>query len=454
VLRRSIFALLLAACDGGSTSSALDVQLVRATGANAAADVEVGTLTVHVRQDDRRACEDAEDACTTNILDGRFELRLPIGALDENTWAQVEIAPETGTPTFGATPVFRPFGDSIDVNPVIRIVMEPASRCEPLMLDGLIFGMSPDLQSPRTRAAVVVRRNLALIVGGEGDNADRIERFDQLTFDSDTLEDTIALGPSRGLSLNENVSIVVGDGGAIRFDVGNEGVPPVSTILGPNDASSLAALVLSANGGAIVAGEMSRDITWLNVNGQPRAPTSLAVARTNPAAVGLDEDLLVVGGHADGDAAAEWVQNLGDGEALDLPMLPLGRGGVLLPSPDGQAVLWIAFEIDGVPSEQTWLIHGCPGDACAAQRGPDWPRPRTGVATVITAAGTLWIGGGGRAIDLVRWEGDDIRIEEGPELAVERTFASVFEHASGTVVFAGGMTDSFEMCFPAALDPL
>lgn len=455
MLRSAALLILLAACDEGSTASGLEVHLLDPTGANAAQDVD-GELHVEVRQADRLLPCDG-GACTATIEDGAFDLVFPIASLEENTWAHVAIDPVDGDETFGATPVFKPFGDSIDVLPVVFIVMERPSTCHTLDLEGFIFGEAPDFGSPRTHAGVVVRRNLAFIAGGDGDASNLIHRFDQLTFDADQLDDMPDLGRARGIDLNERVSIVVGDRGAIRFDLGGQGVPLTGPAAVHPGASSRSALVLAGTGGAVIAGDDTHEITWLDMNGNVSDTTSLTVARTAPAAVRLDEDILVVGGHADGDPAGEWVQSSGGSTALDLA-LPLGTGGVLLASPDESAALWIAFEVGGAPSAETWIIRDCPGDRCAAAAGPAWTRARSDVATVITAEGVLWIGGGegpSRAVDLVYWDGDQVRIEAGPDLASPRANAVAFEHASGVVVFGGGATErDFEMCFPSGLDPL
>src|SRR5436190_1157167 len=175
-MRTAIALLILAACDGGTSSSGLEVQLVRPDGTNAAEGVD-GTLRVEVRQAARLIpCDDG--ACDAEIHNGVFDLVFPIESFEEDTRAQTTIEPDPGQEIRGATPVFKPFGESIDVLGVVRIVMDVPSHCRLLTLEGVVFGDAPDFAHPHAHAAVVVRRNLALIAGGDAEASAVIDRFD------------------------------------------------------------------------------------------------------------------------------------------------------------------------------------------------------------------------------------------------------------------------------------
>lgn len=477
---RAWFAMfvLLAACDDGGGSSAIDVQLVDPTGENAAAGLD-GTLTIEVRQNDRiLSCD--EGACDSVIADGEFDLAFPIESLTEMTWAHATIEHDAGT-KIGATPAFQPFGEGVDVIGFLRIVMAPPSGCHVLTLEGAVTEGTPHLSPARAHGAAVVRRNLVLFAGG--DAGDAVDRYDLLTNDADPLPSWTAererrmneglaapaIGPARGIAISEDVSLVVGDESTWLFTRDPQSAPSI-TELGTihTGASSRSVLLSIGDGAVVIGGDATRAITWFNASAVPFA-TNLAVPRTAPAASRYTDAILVVGGHADGEAAIEWVREQGGGTALvsNGAELPLSSGGVLFPSPDRSAALYIAFEVGGVTSTQTFVLRDCGWESCAVDPlGPTWDRARADVSALITAAGTLWLVGGvddagmpSRLTDIVSWDGSTPRIAEGPLLAEPRAGATLVENASGTIVVAGGlgidgMREDLEMCFPAGLDPL
>lgn len=456
-----LLALSLAACEEGTQLAVFQVQIIDATGE---LPVDEGQLTVTVAQNGQTLdCDDGP--CTSEIRDGDFMLDLPLMSFEAMTEIRLEIDGD-GERWIGATPPFQPYGEGFDEYPVVRAVVGRPASCEVLELDGPVSGDPPALDPPRSRAAAVVRRNLVLLAGGEqldGDADDHVTNFDQLLFDTvpwQTWNDPVEIGAARGLALSEDVSLVVGDRASFLFErSATSAARPKEIDLHAGAGYASAVVSLGRNGGAVIGGRESDGITWLSAQGAADATSDrLAVARTAPAAALLDGGILVVGGHSAGEAGAEWVPLPGDGRALPDLALPDASGGVLFPSPDGSAALWIGYEEGGVTSAETVIVR-CDGGACAAEAGPEWTRARSSFAPVITAEGTLWLLGGaedaGAWVDLVRWEGGAPRIDDGPDLPGPTADAVAFEHEAGVVTVAGGKgRGEIVMCFPRALDPL
>lgn len=450
-----LLALFAAACDQGSSNPVFQIEILDAEGKF---PVQRGELTVRVMQEGEPLDCNGEP-CRADIVDGQFSLDMLPESIVDMTEIQVELVDDEGDRWIGATPAFRPFGEKLDLVGSVTAVVGPPSTCSVLSFDGYTSGDPPELDPTRAHAAAVVRRNLVLLVGGEraeGRDDDRVTNFDQLLFDTYPLPALeTAIGAARGLSLSEDVSLVVGQD-AYLFELTVSGPPGPRAIALHGGAGFASALVsLGDERGVVIGGNGTRGVTDIGARGVIGMGRQLAVARTFPAAAAMAEGVLVVGGHADGAASAEWLADDADGEPLALA-LPSASGGVLFPSPSGAAALWIGYEEAGVISPQTRIVRGCPGD-CRVEDGPAWERARAGFAAVTTATGTLWLVGGesGANIDLVRWEGGTPRIEEGPELSAPRTDAAIFEHASGVVTIAGGRErGDVVMCFPAELDSL
>ncbi len=455
---RFLAVLFLAACNNSTTTFTIDVELVDPSGAPPADDIVSGTLSVRVRHGESVLdCEGAE--CTSPIDNGNFELVLPLTDLEAPTSIQAEIQSDTEL-RIGAMPAFKPYGESIEQVGVVQIVVVPTSSCRVLELEGLVSEAVPLLSTPITHAAGVARRNTALIAGGDG--SQDVDRFDQLTFDRDTppMWTPQPIGRARGLALSPDLSLVVGENGAWLFAAapGELGAPRVEAISLPGATDASALVDLDADGAAVVG--PARAIHWLSPAGEQLSTTMLALERSRPAAARIGSGVLVVG-----SGAPEWIGLQGNGELVSgLDDLPAGNGGWLLPSPDGNAALWIGFDVGGVVSGETRIVRGCPS-ACSHEPGPTWENPRTDVAALVTSTGMLWLIGGdvggtpSTLVERVRWDAGNVVIDTGISLAHARAGATAFEHASGIVTVAGGrgtdmLRNDFEMCFPPALDPL
>lgn len=466
--------LWLSACESSGGALGPTVELLDPEGLNAAAGVVEGVLRVSVAQNGRLIDCDHQ-RCQSKIENESFELTLNVRSLEASTTIQVFIDDAPDGALAGASPPFTPAGEGLESLP-LRIVMSPLSAptCRPLSLPAVRSDGRPRLVRPRRDLGVAVRRNLAILFGGmEADGAPsiRVGRFDQAVMETiPALTPTEQpAGVARGLALSEDYSVFVADGGFFRFtrnDTG-EGMEPIlreQLAVHPR-ASGASGLVDYGDGAAIVGGNDTRTVTWLDPTGTPKEERSALLApRSDPAVVALAGGVLVVGGAAEGEPVAEWLEPGRDGALLEgLETLPPGRGGWLASSPSGEAILWIGAEtMAGAPRAETYLIRGCP-DACEVEAGPTWMRPRTEWTGVVTAAGDLWLVGGRTdaptdAVDIVRWS-DGPRIEAGPSLHTPRAGAVAFEHASGLVTVAGGegpegLLDDFEHCTPARLDPL
>ncbi|HJL20528.1 MAG TPA: hypothetical protein RMH99_33030 [Sandaracinaceae bacterium LLY-WYZ-13_1] len=486
--RRAIAPILLASiplaslawgCDDSGGAMGPTVELIDPSGQNAAADVVSGTLTVEVSQDGRRVdCGGDTDLCRGPVENGGFDLTLPIRTLEGITVVHARLDGGEAS-RIGATPRFDPFRDGLGGLP-IRLVMGRPGECAPLTpLAESGAGTVLRLPRPVRDAAVAVRRNIGLVLGGSeaAGGSSQVTRFDQLVVQSLPLEDTASpAGPARGLALSDDDSVVVADGGAWHFRLAltsEEASPiprePITLHAGAGFASAV--VDRGFDGGVVLGGAIDGaavdGVTWIDEDGDPDgAPTRLAVPRRFPAAVALDGGVLVVGGGADGEPRAEWLVAGEDGVALGgVDGLPRASGGHLLPSPSGDAALWIGFEReDGTASPRTYLVSGCPA-ACAVEEAFAWDRPRLDTAHASTDEGRHWLVGGldgdgpSRAVDVVAWRAGDLERTDGPPLQTARAGALAFEHASGVVTVAGGEGEAglladFEHCTPASLDPL
>lgn len=445
--------LVLAACEGASNPG-VRIEMIDPGGENAAREIREGLLAVRVRQGDRSLCD---AGCSTEIVGGSFELALPIESLVELTFIQAEM---TGgdADTIGAVPGFAVAGEFLETAMVpVRVVMQPPGTCAPLDLFNVSSSGIPRLVEPRRDMAIAVRRNLVLLAGGRGEagGSNRADFFDQVVVEMRLpLESPSGpLGPSRGLALSEDQSLVVGETAWI-YDRPPQG--PASPVPLPGTlhagAGFASALALVNNSAAVIGGEASSQVTWFTAN-TFFGTYDLSETREFAAAAAGREGVLVVGG----GPGAEWITL--DGRTIPATgIIAESTGGWIAVSPSGQTFLAI-----GGSGSETTIFRGCP--ACVGEPGPMWTRARAGASAVQTEAGALWIVGGddGALIDRVVWDdGETPRIvEETFTLTTPRDGAAVVEHASGVVSIIGGentvsgMLDTVEVCTPpGALDPL
>lgn len=462
---------------GEEVDPVLAIELIDpSNGDNPAAPIDSGMLFVEVEEGGIDRCQ--MGVCSTRIQDGLFTLDVPIVSAEELTRIQARI--EGGDePLHGATPFFtslESLGEMVTAETlVVRAVMQPAGSCVEFDAPGDAVTGAPRLGLPRRNAGIALRRNLSLVVGGEDDDGPTgaWDRWDHAT--SQFLSEgnpVLPIGAARGLAVTENLSLFVGDSGALVFTTPQAGPPVPGPVTLHADASSRSALWLLDETVAVVAGDDSHTVSWLpvvSVNpffqrlGEASTNT-LLTPRTAAAVAPFEDGLLVVGGAADMEPAAEIVRPSADGEAAPFSFDVEGRGGWLLASPSERAYLWIGrvLDDDSVAGD-TVLLTGCP-DACVVEAGPAWDDPRRATGA-RTAAGAFWLVGSGETpsvrTDRVLWSGDMPRIERGPDLQHGRAGASVVENASGVIAVMGGLGDDpaslrndLELCLPSSgLDP-
>ncbi|MGE3634976.1 MAG: hypothetical protein AB7P00_34060, partial [Sandaracinaceae bacterium] len=421
--------------------------------------------------------------CVAEISRGEFSLDFPVTTVTALTRVQAEI---TGAPALrvGASPFFgfnEGLGEGVTVNDLaIRIPMLTPGACTSLDAPNVSVTGLPLLAAPRRDAGVAVRRNIALVVGGieATGPSGRVDRYDQAVTEVPLeLAPVEAMGPTRGVALDEDNSLFVGQV-ALHF-VPGDGMdgsgagPPEAEVFGvhPGASARSALIAISGTQAAVVGGVGSDGVTWVTLDGALAIVTAvhaLAEVREDPAVARVGNGALVVGGAPDRALGAELIVPGSDGAPVAVEgTLPAGSGGWLIPSPDSRTLLWIGrVERDGagglVAPTDTVLLSGCP-TACTASAGPTWDRARTGAASVRTLAGDQWLVGGdgplGVANDRVRWSGSTPRIEPAPDLVHARSGASVVEHGSGIIAVLGGESEDglradVELCLPdPGLDP-
>src|SRR5690606_13917371 len=171
----------------------------------------------------------------------------------------------------GAAPPFQVYGEGIDTTGLVRFVVGPPGRCVRLGLSGLVHDGPPRITPARSHAAAVVRRNVALVAGGElaGGASDDVDRFDMLLVDADPLPswDGELIGRARGVALSEDRSLVVGDATSWIFERADLQLPRARRFVPHDGAGFASALVVLADGAAIVSGAASSEVTWVGVDG-------------------------------------------------------------------------------------------------------------------------------------------------------------------------------------------
>ncbi|MFK7986527.1 MAG: hypothetical protein AB8I08_10935 [Sandaracinaceae bacterium] len=462
--------LVLMGCESGSSGSELRFEMIRADGQNAARGLS-GHLVVEVEQGGV-PIDCPNGACATPIMGGDFDLVLPIRSLTDDTLVRAWLCNNTNDAAectldradrVSALPRFAVFGEGFETGELpARLVMEPHDSCAVLQAESVsTSGDDVLLSVARRDAAVFVRRNAALIVGGVAGSeqpSGAVDFYDQVVAELRPPLPTLSpvLGRARGVMLSDDLSLVAG--GRSFFYIRNPVPgPPVLGGVDLHDGAGLESAVVERPGGAaVLGGGGGATASWVATDGAVEI-SSLATARVNAAAGAMASGVLVVGGgvgaeiaRASGSTALEVEERLLPDDA---------EGGFVAVSPDGDAALYFGFVTGGAVSTESVLFTGC--SDCAAAEGPEWTRARAEASFVTTDAGTSWVIGGDASnlTDRVRWEGAVPRFEDGPELTHARAGASVIEQASGIIVVLGGegpdrMRGDVELCYPSRLDPL
>jgi hypothetical protein len=182
----------------------------------------------------------------------------------------------------------------------------------------------------------------------------------------------------------------------------------------------------------------------------------LSEPRSGATAAALSEDVLVVGGNAEGDAEILLSGSL-VGEPIADVMDGVRQGGLLVGDGESRALLLGGSDEGDAVRQDTLRFDGCPG-SCASSTGPAWDTAR--LRAILPEGTTLVVGGDASPrVEEVVWSGSSVAVEPVVELSVPRASAGAIVYESGAFVVAGGddgveARDDFEFCVPAALNPL
>ncbi len=252
-----MLALLVLACEQQQGTPPLDVRIVDATGDNPVAGHD-GRIVVRVRHlGELLTCDGGE--CASDIVDGDYDLRLPLESFAGINEVQIVIEDDDGGGQWiGAIPPFPIYGDGADQTGRIFAIVEHPRSCASLTLDGFVTGEPPVLATPRYHAASVVRRNVVLLAGGEdaaGESND-VDHFDQLLFDDGPLRtwDPASIGAARGIALSEDRSLVIGDASSWLFVSSSSQSMPEPVAIHEGAGFDSAIVDLEAAGAAVVGG--------------------------------------------------------------------------------------------------------------------------------------------------------------------------------------------------------
>lgn len=444
-LTTALLALLLAGCEGEPDGTVIDVEVVTAGGASPLEGTGVDHVSIRVRQGDRAPEEVAGE------VGASFDVRFPIVDFLSPVRAEVTLR-GPGVTLHGAPPTFL-VAETVGL---LRIPVGAPGTCEVLA--------GATLEHERAEAAASRLGTFALVVGGEARDgpAPDAEFLDLLSLGvSPGRVELDPIGPARAAAFSGSRVVVLSrDGAPVAVDLADADsrVAPLSLHDRAGDGSSVLSL---GDRGAVVVGGGSAEapsdgVSWIRVDGEVVSST-LAVARHRPALVELEGSVLVAGGAAEGEPAAERLPFRGSGEAIaavaDAPRFgahAFGRDPVVVVG---------GLDPDGAPRADTLVLRGCPAD-CRAAPGPTWETPRTLVSAVVTPDGGWLVGGedaDGPSAVVTRVTTDGApALVEGLELSAPRAAPAALSIQAGLVYVVGGRDAAgprrdVEVCFPETL---
>lgn len=441
------------------------VRLVDGQGVNPVPDLEAN-LTVTVLQS-----VVGEDSDTTRIIDGTFELDVPIAAYDLYTALSARIEPVGDSELIGATVAFLPWGFPTGVH----IVMGRPGTCVPLT--------APRLDGARLLPGLELVGVNVFGIGGErsGGTVASVDLFSPLNLSTDPFPGafgdlaTGGLGRTRTGRINDTLFLALDADHAIAYDAGPDAIGARDVMItlhgGANTLSAIAEL--GDEGVAVVGGRNSttsvRNIALVRGVSDVDRSHMLGFARAGASAARFGRGILVAGGQADGEPLFEWISI--DGTVADVSFgegEPPRTGGALVVSPGGaSAFYYLGRARDGSLPDTTYLITGCPA-ACTATPSDPAARPRFEPAIAQRASAAVVLGGdiGGdidgaasATVEEVRFVGSSVTVALLGDLSSARADTTAITLGGGTVLVAGGQgtsapLDTMELCFPEELDPL
>ena len=449
MLRRFLLLGLLfnAGCNDNVSQFVYEAQIVDGDGGNPVAGTDATTLTIGIAEGDLPVRE-----LEFPITDGQFEATLEFASFSSLTRLRVDMEGPT-TELFTAPPAFVPSATS----GYLRVVAAAPASCVPVSFD--------EMQAPRAEFGMVQTGTFALVVGGTTPDDEQVEFFDALEWESRLFLDDFSLS-----FLGETRVATVGEGQILVLPAA--ATPFVFNMLDASDritqvnlhvgAGAQSALVSIRGVGAMVIGGESGGAARVGVSlVEPdgtvtSTSTRLSEPRAGATATALGEDVLVVGGNAEGSAEI-LLAGGGVGEPIDGVADGIRRGGLLVGDGASRALLIGGTDDAGAVRQDTLRFEGCPG-ACASGAGPSWTTART--RAILPEYSALVVGGDdSRNVEEVRWDGSDVAISPVVELSSVRAAAGAIVYESGAFVVSGGDDGSdirgdSEFCVPNTLGAL
>jgi hypothetical protein len=436
--------MCLTACNDNVTQFVFDARIVDGGGGNPAADTDATALRIGVQQG-----ELAPQMLEYPIDSGSFDATLELPALSLITRVRVAIEGPT-TQLLASPPNFVPLSTA----GFMRLVTASPSSCTLVSFD--------TMEAPRAFFGMVPSGTFALLAGGTvSSEQEQVEYFNALEWESRPFTEDFSLselGETRAASIDEgHILVLPTDAAPFIFDMLDATNRTVVLHAGAGLQSALVSV--PGLGAMVIGGEAA---------GQPQSAVSLVAAdgsitslelsepRSGPAAVALGADVLIAGGDAEGNA-----ELLREGSSTGQPVASVMdgvRNAAFLVGDGSSRALWMGgTDATGSLRQDTVRFDGCPDD-CTSTGGPTWTNARTQVLQL--AQSTLIIGGrGSQLVEEVRWDADQVEIQQLLELVAPRAGAGGILLESGAFVVAGGddgtlIRDDMEFCVPNELSPL
>ena len=443
-----LLALLCAAavgCNDDVVQFVFQASIVDGDNGNPVAGTDADTLRIEIAQGELPIRE-----FEFPISDGQFDATLEFASLSALTRLRIQLEGPT-TDLITAPPWFVP---SV-TNGFLKVVAAGPSSCTAVSFN--------TMKAPRANFGMVPSGTFALVVGGTTPDNEQIEYFDALEWQSRLFEADFSLsflGETRAATVGQGQILVLpADAAPFIFNM-LDATDRITQVVLHSGAGPQSALVSVPGLGAMViggeAGGAARaGVSLVKLDG---VVTSLQLSepRAGAVAAALGEDVLVVGGDADGNAEILLAGST-VGQPIDGVMDGVRDDGLLVGDGESRALLIGGADASGAVRRDTLRFDACPGN-CVSSAGPQWDAAR--LRAILPELSALIIGGeGSKSVEEVRWSEDTVAIEPVLEMRVPRASAGAIVYESGVFVVAGGddggtALDDFEFCVPAALTPL
>lgn len=442
----ALLALVFAvACNDNTSQFVFEARIVDGDGGNPAEGTDATTLTIDIVEGETPVRQ-----FEYPIVDGAFDATLEFASFNSVTRVRVDIEGPT-TRLFTAPPAFVP---SASLG-FLRVVTAPPSSCETVSFT--------ELQAPRADFGMVQAGTFALVVGGAVRSDEQIEFFDALEWEARLFEENFSvsfLGATRAATIGDGrILVLPAEATPFIFDMLDASNRVTQVILHDGRGAASALVSVPGVGAMVIGGETAGvptdAVSLVEPDGSVSSLT-LTAPRAGAVAAALGTDVLVVGGDEIGSAEILSTETSA-ATPIDGVADRVRRGGLLIGDEQSRALLLGGLDSTGATRTDTLRFDGCP-EGCTAEEGPSWAaaRPRA----IVPERSTLIVGGEDSSrVDEVRWSGDAVSIEPLVEMGFPRAAAGAIVYESGAFVVAGGddgtaVREDFELCVPAALEPL